>query len=238
MGFRLMYVPQGRIEHKHRNGILESVKRRFEYGTSEPVLYSCHPEVCKRFPWQPAVMLGMVAIVLGLLTGEVSFLAGTAMIVVVDTLVKRHRYEEKLGIALPLSDVFRATVEKHYQLVFHLTNHAIRYHLLAILVAACLWKPLLPVAAAILLFPSVVEFLRTRPRLSFPTFCFFFWIEQASYQLGVWLGCMKQRSFRPFSLTFTRSHQGNPIGIRRGTGVLDPGRSVPGSLSRIITSGK
>ena len=48
LGFLLLYVPIGKVAHKHRNRLDRMLKRRFQYGTSEASLYRAHRDK-KRF---------------------------------------------------------------------------------------------------------------------------------------------------------------------------------------------
>ncbi len=78
-----------------------------------------------------------------------------------------------------------------------LASFGSRYYLLPISVLT----PLLPTAAAVLwivhLGVGLGRFVVKKPALDLPRFLFFFTLEQLSYQLGVWVQCMKSSFFRP-----------------------------------------
>jgi mycofactocin system glycosyltransferase len=61
-GHHLLYIPRGAVAHKHRNRLLPGLSRRYDYGTSEAVLYARFPKVAKQFPRQP---LGLAMILMG-----------------------------------------------------------------------------------------------------------------------------------------------------------------------------
>ena len=63
MGRIVEYRPSARISHKHRNSIWPFCKRRFEYGTSEPLLQELHPDRIKTFILWPKslVFFGLCA---------------------------------------------------------------------------------------------------------------------------------------------------------------------------------
>ena len=65
-GHRMIYTPEGTVLHKHRNDFFSCFKRRFDYGTSEPVLYGKYPETVKRYPWQSGGMAFFLLCLLGL----------------------------------------------------------------------------------------------------------------------------------------------------------------------------
>ena len=209
-GFRLLYIPKGHVKHKHRNRFLETFSRRFDYGTSEPVLYAAHRDVVKRFPWQHSCMAVLLTCIAGLLTKHLWFVPMVCLILAADSLLKKSRYRKQLKVPLAFRIVFRATVEKHFHLLYHLSHHVVRYYLLLLVTLAILFQPLIPIVAALVLFPTLVAFFKKRPRLGFPLFLFFFAVEQAFYQVGVFWGSLKQRCFRPYRLTWVAADRRNP----------------------------
>jgi hypothetical protein len=55
---------------------------------------------------------------------------------------------------------------------------------------------------ALAIFPTLVAYMRKRPRMSFPVFAFFYLAEHAFYQTGALWGCIKQRTFRLYGIKF------------------------------------
>jgi len=53
----LEYIPAGKIFHKHRNRLRPFCSRRFDYGTSEPLLQQLHPDRVKRLFLPPSATL-------------------------------------------------------------------------------------------------------------------------------------------------------------------------------------
>lgn len=202
-GRRLLYVPKGRVKHKHRNRFMEGFKRRFQYGVSEPMLYLAHESAAKRYPWQPVCMLFLGVCFAGLLTKEILFLPVALVILLIDTLFRKSWFDRKIGVPLTLIQVFRATVEKHFHLSFHLTHHLVRYYLLPLAAFAIIFPHIALAVIALIVFPSLVLYFQKKPRLNFGQFLFFFFSEQAFYQTGVFWGCLNLRSFRPYRLVFT-----------------------------------
>jgi len=199
-GHRLVYVPKGHVKHKHRNRLFATFKRRFDYGTSEPALHTAHPQVAKRYPWQPACMAAGLISLFALFLGRPELLSAAALVIFGDSIGKWVRYERQVKESMRFRSVLRATVEKHVQLLYYLSFHVIRYYLVPLLVISSLWTPLISVVAGLVLFPAFVESHRKSPRLSFPFFLFFFVVEQVSYQAGVFWGCVKQRTFRSYRI--------------------------------------
>ncbi len=62
-GWRIAYLPAGRVLHAHRSSVRSFMTRRFDYGTSEGVLQRLHPERRKRLVVPPllAAVLALAA---------------------------------------------------------------------------------------------------------------------------------------------------------------------------------
>jgi len=214
-GFRLVYVPKGRVRHKHRNRFVEVCKRRFDYGTSEPVLYARHAAIYKHYPWQSSCMAVFLLGALGLLLRQPLVAPIAALIFLRDVISKKRFYEKQIGIPIEFKAVLSATATRYYELLFHLTHHMVRYYVILMGLIVGLFPPVIPVVAALVLVPSINEFVRKKPRLFFPVFLFLFLVEQACYQTGVFWGCIKQGSFRTYRLVFVTSGQARPANILR-----------------------
>lgn len=201
-GFRLLYVPKGTVRHKHRNRFAATFSRRFEYGTSEPLLHQTHVKAAKKYPWNTGSMIVLSALFAAL--GFQSLVPAVAIpaVILLDSLAKKRRYQEQMGIHLTVKQVLKSTAATHFELVYQLTYHAIRYYLVPICILGMVFLSLAPVALALILLPSLVEFFRKRPRLPYPVFLLFFMMEQVSYQAGVLWGCLKCGSFRTYRLMF------------------------------------
>ena len=201
-GYRLLYVPKGTVRHKHRNSFVATFVRRFEYGTSEPLPHQTHTKAAKRYPWNTGSMVILSAMFAALFVWSLTPLIVIAAVILLDSFVKKRRYQRQMGIHLTAKQVLKSTAATHLELVYQLSYHAIRYYLVPICLLGMLFLPLAPVAAALVLFPSLVEFFRKHPRLPYPVFLFFFIMEQVSYQAGVLWGCLKCGSFRTYRLMF------------------------------------
>ncbi len=209
-GFRLVYVPKGVVSHKHRNRLLEGFKRRFQYGESEPVLYLNHLSITKHYPWQPVSMVVLGCCIAALATLQILLIPAAALILLVESFVRKNRYQGLMNVTLSSGKVLRATLEKHFQLSLHLCRHVVRYYLPVMGVLVVVFPQSAPAVAGVILFPSLVQYFLKKPRLNFGAFLLFFLAEQAFYQAGVFRSCVNLRSFRPYRLVFT--------GVRRRAG--------------------
>jgi len=230
-GHRLIYIPKGRIRHKHRNRFLDTFKRRFDYGTSEPVLYSHHQAIFKHYPWQPTSMAILALCALGLLGWSAWCVAAAGLMFLWDMLSKKRFYQEQIGVRLAFSSILSAAAGRHFELLYHLSSHLVRYYLVLMVSLAVLLPEIVPVVAALVLIPSLTEFFRKKPRLGFPLFLILYLTEQIFYQAGVFWGCIKQRNFRTYRLVFTTSRSMRQAGFLQKISAIfrDAGNSAAAS---------
>jgi mycofactocin glycosyltransferase len=202
LGYRLMYTPEGRVIHKHRNHLFENFRRRFDYGTSEAVLYDRYRQKTKRFPWHWEGILLLTLWVTGLTLRSIPLLLGVLVFLVTESVYKRMRFNRQFGITLSLNQFFSANGKRHLMLAYHLGHHLTRYYLIPAMVISILVPQLALPFLALTIQPAMVVFFKKKPDLSFPVFLAFFWLEQIFYQAGVFWGCLKQGSFRLYRVSF------------------------------------
>jgi mycofactocin glycosyltransferase len=201
----LLYVPRGRVLHKHRSNLLSGFARRFDYGTSEAVLYSRFPRITKQFPWQPAGLGIIVVLMTALATRSWIWLVLAAGMLALETGCKWIQLKYKMDIRLPRTAVLAAVVKGHFQLGYYLAFYLVRYHLLLLIGLSVTVPSLIGLWLAVITLPTLVVYLRKRPRMSFPVFAFFYLAEHAFYQSGAFWGCLKQKSFRLYGISFRPS---------------------------------
>jgi mycofactocin system glycosyltransferase len=195
-GHHVAYMPMGKVYHKHRNRLGPFFSRRFDYGTSEPILQRRHPGRVKQMLFPPGQAFFWAFAFLSVITGHVSMLGGSGLILLFQTincLKKVRRNVLHLGFRRIAPAVFRG----HLSFLYHCCAFVSRYYLIWALPAA----PLCPsVAAAILgahLLTSFVQYVIRGPRLGFPAYLMYFSLEQVAYQSGVWWECLKDLRFNP-----------------------------------------
>jgi mycofactocin system glycosyltransferase len=210
MGHRLMYTPEGRVTHKHRNHLFENFRRRFDYGTSEAVLYDRYRQIIKRFPWHWEGILLLILWLTGLTLRSAPLLVGGLVYLMAEPFYKRIRFNRQFGITLPLRRFFLATGKRHLMLAFHFGHHLTRYYLIPAMALAVFVPQLALPILALALLPAVVLFFQKKPDLGFPAFLLFFWLEQVFYQSGVFWGCLKQGSFRLYRVSFAPAGLSHP----------------------------
>jgi mycofactocin system glycosyltransferase len=204
-GYRGIYVPDGRVRHRHRNRFWSSFKRRYDYGTSEAMLYARHPSVTKRFPWQAAGLAVIALGVLGLATRSLTVLPIGVLVLLLEGVFKKRHLQKKFGIRVSLTAVIRAAAKGHGTLAYYLSYYWIRYYLATSMMLTMVFPSAWLLMASLALFPTMVEYFQKRPLLTFPVFWLFFWMEQLFYQIGVICGCRRAGNWRLYGITFIRT---------------------------------
>jgi len=191
-GFHIEYRPVGKVYHKHRNKLMSFCKRRFDYGTSEPLLQQLHAEKIKQLLIPPAIGLFLGIVALSFISGYFPLLALSAGLILVDILSKSIRFK---GIPANTPQIVLAVARTYPAFLFQCCSFVSRYYLIWSIV----FLPFLPtLSVAILgmhLLSGVVEYFIKRPKLNLASFLIYFSLEQLSYQLGVWWGCFRHFSF-------------------------------------------
>ena len=202
-GHCIEYRPIGTVYHRHRNTIRQFFSRRFDYGTSEPLLQKYHTKRIKQFlfPIPNAAFWGLVLVSISL--GWFPLLGACGLVLVVDSFITSSRIRRK-SIPISFPHILLATFRGYLSFLYHCCAFVSRYYLLLAL-AVCILSPL----GAALIFGAhlvigVGEYFIKKPRLRLPSFLLFFTVDQLSYQLGVWWGCLKRLFFSPVNPQIVR----------------------------------
>jgi hypothetical protein len=172
--------------------------RRFDYGTSEPLLQKSHDKRIKQFFFPLRDCLFWSLIFLSLVSGWIPWLGLSGVIAVADTLTKLTKTRKK-NIPMRLPGLMFVTVRSYGAFFYHFCAFVSRYYLV--------WAPVIfmaaPLVSAIVLcmhlLTGVSEYFIKKPRLSLPLFLCYFTMDQLAYQLGVWWGCFKTLCFSPIN---------------------------------------
>ena len=209
-GYPLLYLPLGVVFHKHRNILSKMLTRRLQYGTSEAALYSLHPEIRKKFTFPLNSGLSFLFFVAGILTQNYLFFLGILFFGGWDYFQKKNvtdnSFLPKRRGTLVLS-IARGMFSFYYYASFLL----IRYYLIPLILLGLFVPSVFVLSAAVILIASTVDYTIKKPRMFFPIFLFFYVLEHLAYQIGVILGCIKNRYFGCYlpSLFTTKKIFGN-----------------------------
>lgn len=193
-GYQLEYRTMGTIYHKHRNQLIPFCKRRFEYGTSEPLLQKMHPDKVKKMVFPISKTAFWLLALLAMITAQVGPLALGGLIVVADALqaIVRHRH-----LPVNLWSVCGSVIRSYPTFLYHCCSFVSRYYLIFALAIGIIWPVGGIVIIAMHLLAGIVEVHLKKPNVNPLVFFMYFTLEQLSYQLGVWYGCIKYRCLMP-----------------------------------------
>lgn len=195
-GGSVEYRPSGKIFHKHRNRVDAFCARRFDYGTSEPMLQFYHPNRIKNIIIPVPSSLFWIVLILGLWTGLFPLLIVCPIVLLCDSISKYTMLRQK-GIPIHISHIILSTFRVYGSILYHLCAFVSRYYLFWVIPFLFLYPIISAWICCAHILVSTVEYMIKKPRLNFFRFLLFFSLEQLFYQLGVWYGCMKNRFFGP-----------------------------------------
>ncbi|MFH0821403.1 MAG: mycofactocin biosynthesis glycosyltransferase MftF [Pseudomonadota bacterium] len=206
------YRPSAGVRHRHRTRPIAFCRRRFDYGTSEPILQQLHPKHSKTvvLPLADSAFWALLAV--SWIAAQALPAAAAFAWLVWDVFMRRRKTTGR-GCPITIPEILSAVVRSRLGFLYQLGSFISRYYLV---VAAS--APFLPLAAGITALVHIgvgtMEYFIKKPRLSILSFLLFFTLEQFSYQLGVWYGCLKDRYFRPVlpRIAFSTGTTGDPSG--------------------------
>jgi mycofactocin system glycosyltransferase len=197
-GYHFEYRPEGRVYHKHRNRVISFCRRRFEYGTSEPLLNKLHPEKIKKMCFPRLTSLFWAGIILSIVPGYRPLLVISAATVIADAIQKLLKIRKR-GIPIKVSSLLFSVLRSYLAFFHHMASFVSRYYLFPSLIILPIAPSISTVILMLHLVVGAVDYAINKPRLNLISFLFYFSLEQLSYQLGVWWGCFKNICFRPIN---------------------------------------
>ena len=202
-GYHIEYQPAGRVFHKHRNQVGAFCSRRFDYGTSEPLLNSLYPWKVKQMVVVSLAALFWAGILPAVYFKSLWFLLFAGVIFWGETVIRFNTIKQN-DLDIPLHMIGISVVRSYAGYFYHCCAFFSRYYLIWSIVLF----PILPWPAVILagmhLLTGIVEYGLKKPRLNPVQFLIYFTLEQLSYQLGVWWQCFKMLSFSTINPRITR----------------------------------
>jgi hypothetical protein len=196
-GYHLLYVPQGEVKHKHRNNLLHMSKRRFDYGTSEAILYVRHKDKRKMLSLPTVYSIFYASICLGIITQNLILLGFSLGILLVDFCRKSLKIK-KTGLKLKGLQILISVLRAHLSFSYQTSSFLARYYLIFFIPLSLLYPKIWGFLLFLLIFSAFIDFLLKGPRIHFISFLFFYILDQLSYQTGVFWGCIKRKNFMPY----------------------------------------
>ena len=184
-GATVRYDPSLQVRHAEPQSWAPWLRRRFAYGTSAATLTRRHGDSAA-----PLVIAPAPAAFLLLAVGGAPSIAAVVAGVTAWRLRRRLRDAE-----VPTADATRGALIAPLQAALGAARWAEQ-----------LWWPALLLAArsrrrtpvlCVLLAPPLVEFVRRRPPVDPLRWTLAVWADDVAYGLGVWTGCLRERTLRP-----------------------------------------
>ena len=171
------------------------------------MLQKRHPGRRKTLFTPPTKIFFWTAVCISLVTTTYSPILLALSTFLMDILSKGLR-SQRSGINFRFTILVRSVIREYATFIYHLGSFLSRYYLFI----ALLLLPVFPMISAVGLcahfLTTMVEYKIKRPRLTPVSFLFYFTLEQLFYQLGVWAGCLRYRTFNPIfpRLVFRRQN--------------------------------
>ena len=194
-GHRLAYQPASRVRHRHRGDPGAFVRTRAAYAASETSLLRRHPRNGRWLGFSPGMGVALLAAVSAVLGRPHLLLAGgLAMGVEVAATTRKLR-----SLGVPSRTSAPALVRGQASGFYHTGRQVARYYglpatLLALALKGRRRRSALLATVAAGLAPAIVDWWRLRPRLPLPAFLAASLLDDAAYQAGLLMGCLRQRS--------------------------------------------
>ncbi len=200
-GHVLLYVNRGQVRHKHRNELGHMLRRKAQYGSSEAVLQRLHPDKRKTFP-SPGLSWATWLLLTAGLVGSSGPLVAAAAVPLTWDVMRLHLHARDAGLPLPPYSLLFSVARTHMSGGYIIASHMTRYYMLGLCLVGLVFPRAAFLALWCLAWSSLVDYMARRPHLSFFTFLLLFACDNAAYQLGVFVGCARQRTFRSYIPVF------------------------------------
>ncbi len=203
-GHSVEFRPKGTIFHRHRNKIGAFCRRRFDYGTSEPLLQKLHPDRAKVFFFPVGGFLFWCVFFLSFFLMP-SLLWICPALVFIDSLVK-YLKTRNLNISISFFQHLKSVFRSYATLFYHSASFLSRYYLWTCLPTIFIFPEAFVILFYLHVFSGGVDYVIKKSALNPVSFFFYFTLEQLSYQAGVWSAVVKYMSFRPVipAITFLK----------------------------------
>jgi mycofactocin system glycosyltransferase len=191
-GWRVRYEPTVTVRHREPASWRQLWSRRFLYGTSAGPLARRHPGRLAPVELRPWPTVAAVAV----LTGRYRWAAAVALVATVHTAVRVR------GHGIPLRTVAGWNGAGIGWTIVGLGRAATVLAAPLLIGAACARGRVRRAAALLLLAPPAAEWVRRRPAIDPLRWTVASVADDASYGAGVWVGCLRARTFGPLLARF------------------------------------
>jgi mycofactocin system glycosyltransferase len=194
LGYHLLYIPRGKIEHKHRNDLPHMLMRRYDYGTSEAILYKRHRDKRKMLYLPAAYSLFYTSICLGILFHDlILFVLGLGVLLA--DFFRKGLKIKRSGLQLKNVQVLLSVLRAHFSFSYHTSTYLARYYLIFLIPLSFFYPKMWGFLLFLTLFSGSIDFYIKKPRINLFSFLFFYTLDQLAYQTGVFWGCIVNENF-------------------------------------------
>jgi mycofactocin system glycosyltransferase len=197
-GQRAWYTPAAQVIHYHRVQLPALLRRRADYASSEAHLQTRHQEGRRIMPL-PRVSLLLFAMLMAFpMAWPVGATLGAVLLLLVLLEVnQKSRKLQKAGAVVSKGCLYSAVLREHAASFHHLSADITRYYSLPLLFVIGLLPAYSPAVIVLLLTAPIGDYYRLKPNLSLAAFMGLYGLEMVAYQLGLWRGCLRERTLLP-----------------------------------------
>ena len=206
LGYHLQYVPRGKIEHKHRNDLLPMLRRRYDYGTSEAILYLRHRDKRKRLYLPAIYSIFYASVSLGIILQHLA-LFGLGLGILLADFFRKYLKIERSRLRLKTFQILFSVMRAHFSFSYQTSSYLSRYYLIFLVPLSLLFPKVWGFLFFLLIFSGSVEFSIKRPKMNLFYFLFFYTLEQFAYQTGVFWGCLRNKNFGSYFPTLLKKSE-------------------------------
>jgi hypothetical protein len=124
--------------------------------------------------------------------------------IVYEALMKIVRVRNKMMLNIGLWKILFSVARSHFSFFYFASFHAIRYYMVTLIFLGFFFHTVWYLLFLMVLLSSLVDYSLRRPRLVFPLFVLYYVLDHLSYQLGVFTGCVRDRTFGSYVPKFVR----------------------------------
>lgn len=122
--------------------------------------------------------------------------SGTFLITLIGTFTRWRKVRQQ-NIPLNPLTIFLGTLRGHLAYSYHLCRHLTRYYTLPFVAIGLLLPPILLLVLTLYSVVISVDFVRLHPNMSLAEYVLCSLLDDCAYEIGVVLGCVKQRTWKP-----------------------------------------
>lgn len=205
------YLPEGSIQHRHRNQLHSLMLRRAQYASSEAILEKQFNFNRKKLFISPWHLINLI-IFLGLYFGSAQIIGqqwqayaptlvaccGISMLFSLcsEIMVKKLKLQ-RLGLEISIKNLLKPIWRSHLAFLGYITAIIARYYSIYLMLLSLVFPALLGLLLLVFLVSAYFDYTVKKPMLNYPTFLLVYMIEKLAYQLGVIYGCFKYKNITP-----------------------------------------